>query len=147
MRTSVVSQKFIVSQMRLDGSFHLSDGLIVRKIIQSIPYGYKLISDVTDDIYCPGIFRRNYVSSGTPFLGGADIQKLDLDSGKYLRKSNTPNYEILEVKKGWTLVTCGGTIGDTVFANNLLAKCWVSQHVMRVIPSTIKEGVLSLIHI
>lgn len=142
MKTSVVSQKFIVSQMRLDGSFHLSDGLIVRKTIQNSPYGYKLISDVTNDIYCPGIFRRNYVSSGTSFLGGADIQKLDLDSGKYLRKNNTPNYEILEIKKGWTLVTCGGTIGDTVFANNLLAKCWVSQHVMRVIPSTIKEGML-----
>lgn len=31
----------------------------------------------------------------------------------------------------------------TAFANNLFAKCWVSQHVMRVIPSTkIKEGML-----
>ena len=102
MKTSVVSHKFIVSQMRLDGSFHLSDGLFVRKIIQNSPYGYKLISDVTSNIYCPGIFRRNYVSSGIPFLGGADIQKLDLDSGKYLRKSNTPNYDILEIEKGWT---------------------------------------------
>ena len=97
---------------------------------------------MTSDIYCPGIFRRNYTKSGVPFLGGGDIQKADYDSGKYLRKITTPNHEILQIKKGWTLVTCGGTIGDTVFANNLLAKCWVSQHVMRVIPSTIKEGML-----
>lgn len=128
--------------MRLDGSFHLSDGLEVRKLVSRSPYGTTEIKDVTSDIYCPGIFKRNYVKSGIPFLGGGDIQKQDLDSGKYLRKKNTPNYEILQIKKGWSLVTCGGTIGDAVFANNLLAKCWVSQHVMRVIPKNIKEGML-----
>ena len=143
MRSGIVSSKFVLSQMRLDGNFHLSEGLTVRNNINKSPYGVTHISDVTSDVYCPGIFRRNYVSSGIPFLGGGDIQKQDLDSGKYLRKSTTPNYEILEVKYGWTLVTCGGTIGDAVFSNNLHAKCWVSQHVMRVIPNTgIKEGML-----
>lgn len=142
MKFSSVRSKFVVSQMRLDGSFHLSDGLEVRKLVSRSPYGTTEIKDVTSDIYCPGIFKRNYVKSGIPFLGGGDIQKQDLDSGKYLRKKNTPNYEILQIKKGWSLVTCGGTIGDAVFANNLLAKCWVSQHVMRVIPKKIKEGML-----
>ena len=142
MKFSSVRSKFVVSQMRLDGSFHLSDGLEVRKLVSRSPYGTTEIKDVTSDIYCPGMFKRNYVISGIPFLGGVDIQKQDLDSGKYLRKKNTPNYEILQIKKGWSLVTCGGTIGDAVFANNLLAKCWVSQHVMRVIPKNIKEGML-----
>lgn len=142
MKFSSVRSKFVVSQMRLEGSFHLSDGLEVRKLVSRSPYGTTEIKDVTSDIYCPGIFKRNYVKSGIPFLGGGDIQKQDLDSGKYLRKKNTPNYEILQIKKGWSLVTCGGTIGDAVFANNLLAKCWVSQHVMRVIPKNIKEGML-----
>ena len=142
MKTGAVTSKFVISQMRLDGSFHLSDGIEVRKIVRRSPYGIKSIADVTSEIYCPGIFRRNYVGSGIPFLGGGDIQKQNLDSGKYLRMNTTPNYKILEVKKGWTLVTCGGTIGETVFANNLLARCWVSQHVMRVIPKGIKEGML-----
>ena len=142
MKTGVVSHGFIVSQMRLDGNFHLSDGLIVRKIVKKAPYQIKNIEDVCSDIYCPGIFRRNYLKTGVPFLGGGDIQKQILDSGKYLRESTTPNYEILQIKKGWSLVTCGGTIGDTVFATNLHAKCWVSQHVMRVIPQNIKEGML-----
>ena len=130
MKISSVKSKFVVSQMRLDGSFHLSDGLEVRKLVSKSPYGTTEIKDVSSNIYCPGIFKRNYVKSGIPFLGGGDIQKQDLDSGKYLREKNTPNYEVLQIKKGWSLVTCGGTIGDTVFANNLLAKCWISQHVM-----------------
>ena len=142
MKNGIVDSAFIRSNYRFDGKFHLSEGLEVRHIINRSPYGNSLISDVTSDIYCPGIFRRNYTKSGTPFLGGGDIQKADYDSGKYLRVKTTPNYEILQIKKGWTLVTCGGTIGDTVFANNLLAKCWVSQHVMRVVPSTVKEGML-----
>ncbi len=142
MKTGTVNNKFMLSNIRLDGKFHLSEGLEVRKTIAQSPYGYCTIGDVTSDIYCPGIFHRNYTNSGIPFLGGGDIQKADYDSGKYLRAKTTPNHEILKIKKGWTLVTCGGTIGDAVFANNLLAKCWVSQHVMRVIPSTIKEGML-----
>lgn len=129
--------------MRFDSSFHLSDGLEVRRMMKKSPYELETIRNVTKDIYCPGIFRRNYTKTGYAFLGGGDIQKADYDSGKYLKKARTPNWEILEVKKGWTLVTCGGTIGDTVFTNNLLAKCWVSQHVMRVIPNdSIKEGML-----
>lgn len=130
------------SGLRFDASFHLSDGLKIRKIIKQSPYGYCLIKDVTSNIYCPGIFRRNYTSSGIPFLGGGDIQKADYDSGKYLRAKTTPNHDILKIEKGWSLVTCGGTIGDTIFANSLLSRCWISQHVMRVIPASIKEGML-----
>lgn len=128
--------------MRIDGKFHLSDGLQVRKLIKNAPYKVKSIFDVTSNIYCPGIFQRHYTSSGTPFLGGADIQKQSYDSGKYLKESTTPNHEILAIKKGWTLVTCGGTVGETAFANRELAKCWVSQHVMRLIPDGIKPGML-----
>jgi len=142
MKKGVIDSAFVRSNFRFDGKFHLSEGLEVRHLINRSPYGNSLISEVTSDIYCPGIFRRNYTKSGTPFLGGGDIQKTDYDTGKYLRAETTPNHDILQIKKGWTLVTCGGTIGCTVFANNLLSKCWVSQHVMRVIPSTIKEGML-----
>lgn len=142
MKVSIIDSKFVISNLRFDGKYHLSEGLTVRKQIAKSPYGVCKIEDVTSNIYCPGIFHRNYTKSGTPFLGGGDIQKSDLDSGKYLRQKTTPNHEILAIKKGWTLVTCGGTIGCTVFANKLLAKCWVSQHVMRVIPSKIKEGML-----
>ena len=38
MKISSVKSKFVVSQMRLDGSFHLSDGLEVRKLVSKSPY-------------------------------------------------------------------------------------------------------------
>ena len=100
MKTGTVNNKFMLSNIRLDGKFHLSEGLEVRKTIAQSPYGYCTIGDVTSDIYCPGIFHRNYTNSGIPFLGGGDIQKADYDSGKYLRGKTTPNHEILKIKKG-----------------------------------------------
>lgn len=143
MRVDTVKSSFITaSGCRLDGSFHLSDGIKVRAMIKNSPYGVVAINSVAPEIYCPGIFHRNYTTTGTPFLGGGDILKQDYDTGKYLVRKTTPNYKILEIQRGWTLVTCGGTIGNVVFTNKELAKCWVSQHVMRVIPKDIKEGML-----
>ena len=142
MKASSVKSKFVLKCMRFDGKFHLSEGLEVRKIIAKCPYGTDIIENVTTNIYCPGIFSRNYTKTGTPFLGGGDILKANYDSGKYLREKTTPNHKTLAVKRGSTLVTCGGTIGCAAFVNSSLSKCWASQHVMRVEPKGIKEGLL-----
>ena len=97
MKVGKVSNSFIAESLRLDGNFHLSEGLIVRALIKKSPYGMESIGDVSSDIYCPGIFKRNYTKTGIPFLRGSDIQKSYYDSGKYLRKSTTPNHEVLTI--------------------------------------------------
>ena len=66
MKTGTVNNKFMLSNIRLDGKFHLSEGLEVRKTIAQSPYGYCTIGDVTSDIYCPGIFHRNSLLSAKP---------------------------------------------------------------------------------
>lgn len=142
MKVGKVTNTFVLSSLRLDGNFHLSEGLVIRAQIKKSPYGTSNIGSVTSRIYCPGIFKRNYTKTGIPFLGGSDIQKNYYNCGKYLRKETTPNHESLVIQKGATLVTCGGTIGLSAFANETISKCFASQHVMRVIPSNIKEGML-----
>lgn len=143
MKISLIKSSEIFTPLRMDGKYHLSDGMVVRDEIMKSPYKCCTIGDVTSKIYCPGIFHRNYVQSGTPFLGGGDILRKNLDSGKFLTKTHTPNHETLIIPKFCTLVTCGGTIGNTVFASERLSACWASQHVMRVIPNEkIKEGML-----
>ncbi len=107
MKAENVNSSCFFPNLRLDSNYHLSEGLKVRKIVNQSPYGVCKIKDVTSDIYCPGIFKRHYTTSGIPFLGGSDIQKVDYDSRKYLRIETTPNHNILKIEKGWTLVTCG----------------------------------------
>ena len=87
MKSASINISFATQQMRFDGSFHLSDGLVVRRMMEKSPYGLSTIREMTQDIYCPGIFRRNYTKNGYTFLGGGDIQKADYNSpiGKYLK--------------------------------------------------------------
>lgn len=100
---------------------------------------FSTLSELTEDIFRPGIFKREYVKKGVAFLGGADILLSIPDSEKKLSFRQVDRLPELKVKKGWILVTCGGTIGNCVLIDEQLEKCVVSQHVMRVVP---KESTL-----
>lgn len=100
---------------------------------------FSTLSELTEDIFRPGIFKREYVKNGVTFLGGADILLSIPDSEKKLSFKQVDRLPELKVKKGWILVTCGGTIGNCVLIDEQLEKCVVSQHVMRVVP---KESTL-----
>ena len=92
------------------------------------------MGDLTSRIFRPGIFKREYVSNGVTFLGGADILMAIPSSEKKLSFRQVEKMPELKVKKDWILVTCGGTIGNTVLIDRQLEQCVVSQHVMRIVP-------------
>ena len=124
---------------RFEGSYYTSSNRsLYDYVIKN--YAYKPLKDCTDRIFRPGIFKREYVSRGVPFLGGADIMMAIPKSDKNLSFKQVLRMPELQVQKGWILVTCGGTIGNTVYVDNQISKCVVSQHVMRVVP---KEDTLN----
>jgi len=127
-------------QKRFESQYHKSIGSNYRdRILNS---NHILLKDASEDIFRPGIFKRNYVKQGVDFLGGSDITKSIPDSDKKLSKRNTPNFDELTLKEDWILVTCGGTIGTSVLVNSYLATKLASQHILRVIPKGIKTGYL-----
>lgn len=101
---------------------------------------FTTLGELTESIFRPGIFKREYVDNGVTFLGGADILRAVPSSDKKLSFRQVKKMPELIAKKGWILVTCGGTIGNTVYVDNQLKKCAISQHVMRIVP---KEATLS----
>ncbi len=124
---------------RLEGSYYTSaNRSIYDYVIEN--YSYKTLKECSERIFRPGIFKREYLSRGVTFLGGADIMMAIPKSDKKLSYKQVMKMPELQVQKGWILVTCGGTIGNTVYVDNQIAKCVVSQHVMRVVP---KENVLN----
>ena len=82
---------------------------------------------------------RYGLPGGVTFLGGADILMAIPDSDKRLSFRQVEKMPELKVKKNWILVTCGGTIGNTVIIDKQLEQCVISQHVMRIVP---KEDIL-----
>ena len=129
--------------LRFDASFHLSEGLVVKRKIASSPYEMLKIKDVTSDIFYGNRAKRVYVSKkdhGIPFLSSSDILQADLDNVKLASKKYTPCIEQMMLKKGWILISRSGTIGNCAFANAKHAQKLASEHVIRLVPNNILRG-------
>ena len=121
---------------RFEGSYYSSECSQVYDHVSKMEHS--TLKNCVVKIYRPGIFKRQYVKDGVTFLGGADILLAIPDSEKNLSFKQVEQMPELTLKEGWILVTCGGTIGNTVYVDKQLSKCAVSQHVIRIVP---KEGV------
>lgn len=130
--------------LRFDSSYHLSDGVTVKRDIAASPYPLMLIGKAAERIFIGGRARRVYVKDrnhGIPFLSSSDILQADLENVKLASKKYTPNIEEMTLQKGWTLITRSGTIGNCAFANAKHAQKLASEHVIRHKPNNIlKQG-------
>lgn len=126
--------------LRFDSSYHLSDGVTVKRNIAASPYPFMLIGKAAERIFIGGRARRVYVKDrkhGIPFLSSSDILQADLENVKLASKKYTPNIEEMTLQKGWTLITRSGTIGNCAFANAKHAQKLASEHVIRLVPNNI----------
>lgn len=128
-------------QVRFESSFYTSKGSKLKETIVN-QNDCILLGELSERIFRPGIFKRNYVSNGIDFLGGSDITKSIPDSEKKLSPTKTSNINELKLEEDWILVTCGGTIGTSVYVNNYLSKKLASQHILRVVPNKVLSGYL-----
>lgn len=94
-------------------------------------------------------FARSYVSDpnhGVLFLSSSDMLLADFRGVKYLSKRNTPKWLLDDIRLsiGWTLISCSGTVGNTVYVRRDMDGMTGSQHIMRVVPNEtlIRSGYL-----
>lgn len=126
--------------LRFDGSFHLSEGIQSREAVRRSPYPCITVGDAAERIFHAGRWKRAYVSSpehGITLLGSADMLKADLSDIKLISRKYTPDMEDKKLKKGWILISCSGTIGNTVFTTKQHAEKLASQDVIRLVPNNI----------
>ncbi len=148
MKTLTIDSKlFHKPGMRVDGAYHLSDGPLSRLALSHSPYESKTLSLCSNRIFSGNIFRRTYVESsefGYPYLTGSDMVKADLDTGKFISKKYTSQKENLEIHKGWILVSCSGTLGNTVYTHEGFEGHIGTHDLIRIVPngSEIKSGFL-----
>lgn len=125
---------------RFDASFHLSEGVQSKAQVLRSPYPTTTVGEASSRIFHAGRWKRAYVSSkehGVALVGSADMLKADLSDIKLISKKYTPDKEGKVLKKGWILISCSGTIGNTVFTNEQHAEKLASQDVIRIIPNNI----------
>lgn len=138
------SVKLSELDIRFDGSYHIP---IIKSILNILKKNSKEIlnigdSEISQNVTLPGRFKRVYVDEGqgAVFFGGKQLFELDPSSKKYLSLVHHDKRikEELILTENMILVTCSGTIGKL----NLVPKHWegwaVNQHILRIIPSSIK---------
>lgn len=135
---SIKKSSFSESDFRIDAAYHLSDGPLAKKQLNNSPYSKSKLIEESIKIYSGSIFKRSYVSSedfGWSYLTGSNMIKLNIDSGKFISKKYTPQSKSLKIEEGWILISCSGTLGNTVFTNKDFDGKLGTHDLIRVIPN------------
>ncbi len=151
---------------RLDASYHASEGvqalLALRRWARSLTplrvrpapardsfgvYSSQRLDRLDevckpDGIFIPSRFKRIFVDDpahGAPYLTGGSIMQADpLMGAKLLSRKFTANMEELALRNRMILVTCSGTIGNSVYVNATFGDAVGSPDLLRIEADTAK---------
>lgn len=142
MKLAIVNIKQVPAmEFRFDPSLHLSEGVKVRETLAELPYEVEPLSSVTERIFLGNIFSRIWVKDaqhGVPYLAASDTVLANLDTGQFLAKRQAIEMPYLVLKKGWILMTCSGTLGNTSYTNGNYAGRIATHDLIRVVPNEVK---------
>jgi type I restriction enzyme, S subunit len=115
MKTGTLNSKEINVSMRIDGSFHLSDGVMLERAI--LKHSHKPLIDFCSNIFTSGRSKRVYTKKehGYPYLSNSDVVAQNpFDSCNH----NSRKYgydESAFLKEGMVLTGRVGAIGQTAY--------------------------------
>ena len=148
MKTAIVKHKNIVSAFyRADPSFHLSDAIRCREELENLPYECVTIGEVSEKVFLGNIFSRIIVKDpkhGMTYLAVSDTVLSNINTRRYLSNKQAKSLEYLQLKKGWILITCSGTLGNVTYTNSTFEGKIATHDLIRIIPSNniVLKGVL-----
>lgn len=140
MKSTSLSIQSIYADKRLDGSYHLSEGVSVRNAVKKSPYTLRHVEDGANSIFYGGRAKRVYVKSekhGIPFLSSSDILLADVNNVKLASRKYTSGVEDMTLEKDWILISRSGTIGNCAYTNEQHAQKLASEDVIRINPNDI----------
>lgn len=113
-KTEKVTSKDILEslQYRLDPPAHINDGV---KTMEEVATRFicKKVGVIDAKVYRPGIFKRNYVANGIPYIKGSEIFLTNpFRRCEQLSRTRTPFIDEMALSEGQILMTCAGSVGD-----------------------------------
>jgi len=131
---------------RLDAAAYSSGGLAARDRIITGQHPWQRLDQVAH-IFSEARFTRTYITDpkrSAPYLNGSDMLLADLQGLLRLSIKNTPQLAKLLLQPDWTLMSCSGTIGRTVFVREEMRGMAGSHDLIRIspYPATAEPGYL-----
>lgn len=135
MKTGTLNSKDVNVSMRIDGSFHLSAGVIIEREI--VKHSHKPLIDFCSSIFTSGRSKRVYTKKeyGYPYLSNSDVvAQNSFDSCNH----NSRKYgydESAFLKEGMVLTGRVGAIGQTAYVTKEFEekKAMGSDNIIRIV--------------
>lgn len=126
---SVSDARSASMELRLEAHFHNPTARAAIVNLQKSPSQKHTVAEVTTSIYFCNRFSRTFVDQkhGVPYLVGKNIVQIRPQIEKWLSVTETEELEAYKLDRGWTLITCSGTIGRTCLVWNNFEN-WVATH-------------------
>ncbi len=143
------SEAFALGRRRMDATIHNPGVLAIRRHLTKHGEGFASVTDAGYDVWLPTRFRRVPAEDGVLLVDSADLTEVNPDLTKRIADSDFGDPYRGRVKSGWILMARSGQtygiIGTAVMAEDDLEDKVISDHVMRIKPTTdaaIKPGYL-----
>lgn len=142
MKTAVINSKvFMADGYRIDPDIHMSEGVAIRRVLNSLPYPLSTVGDNSERVFLGNIFSRVFVKDaehGMPYLAASDTVLSNIETGRYLSNKQCAQLSNLILQKNWILVTCSGTLGNVTYTNELYENHIATHDLIRIIPNSSK---------
>ena len=132
--SSVMSNMVRHNAFRLDAGTYSPD-TISMQLSRGGNLKSKKLSDIAD-VFGFGPFKRTYIADlefGLPLLSSSEIMAIN-PSPSILAKFDCPKWSQYEVREGWIVISCSGTIGNVAIIPKKWNQWALSQHAIRIIP-------------
>lgn len=142
--SSVMSNMVRDNAFRLDAGTYSPGAISTQQLLRRGNLKNKKLSDIAD-VFGFGPFRRTYIADpkfGVPLLSSSEIMHTN-PSPNILAKVDCPKWPQYEVREGWIVISCSGTIGNVAIIPKKWDQWALSQHAIRIIP---EKGHLGFIY-
>lgn len=142
MKVSTVNYKDINKVMRLDGSYHLSEGTVYLDKLRKMPHDN--LENLTSKIFTAGRNKRVYTDKkfGFPYLSNTDVANFNpFESCKYNSKKYAYD-EAAFLTDGMIVTGRVGAIGQTSYITSEIEKknAMGSDNIIRIVPKNRKRA-------
>ena len=128
-----IKEIFNQSEKRFEGTIYADEAQAILEAIFEL-FKYKTVGELALNIFNEGIFKREYVEKGHPFMMGSDIMKAIPTASKFISYKQALKKQELFVKEGWILMTCSGSVGDVVYVDKQLTPFIYTHDLIRIVP-------------
>jgi len=135
--TEALSSYVVRNSFRLDAGAYSAGSMSMHNFINANERPTIELSKIAK-IFGFGPFKRTYIEDsefGIPLLSSSEIMEIDPDP-PILAKVDCPKWNQYEVKRGWIMVSCSGTIGNVAIVPKKCDRWAISQHALRVVANT-----------